>query len=52
MLSNDDFVPDLDRTYRQENWRKLLKGSNTVKIDDKTDRLIIRRQYLRNIRKR
>ena len=42
MLSNYDFVPDLDRTYRQENWRKLLKGSNTVKIDDKTDRLIIR----------
>jgi DNA-binding Lrp family transcriptional regulator len=42
MLSNYDFAPDLDRIYKQENWRMLLKGSNSVKIDEKTDNLMIR----------
>lgn len=42
MILNYDFTPDLDRAYRQENWRKSLKGMGNVKIDDKTDRLIIR----------
>lgn len=42
MLMNYDFAPDLDRVYKQENWRKLLKGIGNVKIDDKAERLIIR----------
>lgn len=42
MLLNYDFAPDLDRAYKQENWRKLLKETSNVKIDDKTDRLMIR----------
>jgi len=42
MLMNYDFAPDLDRAYKQENWRKSLKGIGNVKIDDKAERLIIR----------
>ncbi|VVB64921.1 Bacterial regulatory protein, arsR family [uncultured archaeon] len=43
MLLNYDFAPDMDRMYGPDiNWRKLLNVSNNVKIDDRTDHLIIR----------
>jgi len=42
MLSNYDFAPDLERIYKHENWRILLKGSNNIKIDERTDNLMIR----------
>ena len=43
MLSNYDFAPDLDRVYEPNtNWRKLLKASSNIKIDDRTDHLMIR----------
>ena len=51
MLLNYDFAPDLDSVYKQENWRKLLKGTINVKIDDRTDHLIIRESLSENYKK-
>lgn len=43
MQANYDYAPDLDRLYRNEkNWRKLLNETVNVKIDEGTDRLMIR----------
>lgn len=43
MLINYDFAPDLDRIYEPNiNWRMWVKESNKIKIDDRTDRLIIK----------
>jgi DNA-binding Lrp family transcriptional regulator len=42
MLLNYDFAPDLERIYKHENWRILLKGSNGIQINERTDSLMIR----------
>jgi len=45
MILNYDFAPDVDRVYKTGmNWRKLLKHSSDVRIDDKTDLLIINKE--------
>jgi DNA-binding Lrp family transcriptional regulator len=52
MLSNYDFAPDLDRLYKSSiNWRKLLRQSVNVKIDDRTDHLIIRKSLSEKYKK-
>lgn len=43
MLLNYDFAPDLDRIYEPNiNWRKMLKVSTDVNIDERTDHLMIK----------
>lgn len=43
MLLNYDFAPDLDRLFKSNiNWRKLLRQGINVKINERTDQLIIR----------
>ena len=43
MLLNYDFAPDLDRIYEPNiNWRKMLKTSTNIKIDERTDHLMIK----------
>lgn len=41
VLDNYDFAPDMDRVYRNENWRKKLKTSENVRLDEKTDHILI-----------
>jgi DNA-binding Lrp family transcriptional regulator len=40
-LKNYDFAQDLDRLYKQENWRLKLKNSSVVSLDPKSDNIII-----------
>lgn len=41
VVNNYDFAPDMDRIFRNENWRKKLKSSKNVIVDDKTDHILI-----------
>jgi Uncharacterized membrane-associated protein/domain len=41
VIDNYDFAPDMDRIYRNENWRKKLKSSENVRLDEKTDHILI-----------
>lgn len=41
VIDNYDFAPDMDRIHRHENWRKKLKNCENVKLDEKTDHILI-----------
>ncbi|MDD3999649.1 MAG: MarR family transcriptional regulator [Bacilli bacterium] len=41
VIDNYDFAPDMDRIYRHENWKKKLKSSENITIDEKTDHILI-----------
>lgn len=41
VINNYDFAPDMDRIHRHENWRKKLKNCENVKLDEKTDHILI-----------
>ncbi|MFA4824009.1 MAG: winged helix-turn-helix domain-containing protein [Methanoregula sp.] len=44
-LKNYDFAQDLDRLYKQENWRLKLKNSSVVSLDSKSDNIIISKDF-------
>ncbi len=41
VMYNYDFAPDMDRIHRHENWRKKLRNSKDLTIDQKTDHILI-----------
>lgn len=44
-LNNYDFAPDLDRLFRHENWRMLVKNTDIVSLDTKNDNLVISKSF-------
>jgi len=44
-LNNYDFAQDLDRLYKQENWRIKLKNTSIVSLDPKSDNIIISKSF-------
>ncbi len=51
VILNYDFAPDLDRIYRNENWRKLLNQSDNIQIDEKSDHIMINKILSENYKK-
>lgn len=45
LVSNYDYAPDLDRLYRNENWRLKLNQCKSLKIDS-NDRLVVSDNFI------
>ena len=50
-LSNYDFAPDLDKIYRQQNWRQKLQSANNVILDDSSNSILIDNKFLDECKK-
>ncbi len=40
-----DFVPDLDRIYRSENWRQNVKASKNIMVDEISDHVLLTNDF-------
>ncbi|MDP3395667.1 MAG: winged helix-turn-helix transcriptional regulator [Methanoregula sp.] len=45
LLNNYDYSIDLDRIFKQHNWRISLKNSENIVLDSKTDHVLVKRAF-------
>lgn len=48
VVNNYDFAPDMSRYHKNENWKKRLKGSKNLVVDEKTDHILITKTLKEN----
>lgn len=48
IINNYDFAPDLDRVFKNENWRTKAKTVQFIKYDDNTDHILFDTKFIKN----